>query len=69
MELWYAVNKSGQGRVFTVRPERNEYFGVWVGTSLTSVSSLVMQLEWEGFTLPSIKWSDDPVRMTLSLGY
>ena len=68
MSVWYAVSKTGQGGVFTTRPERHEHFGIWVGERIGFVSSLVMYMEAEGFELPRIKWTDDPVPMTVSLG-
>ena len=69
MEIWYAVSKSGQGRVFTSKPERNEHFGIWTGEHIGFVSSLFMWFEAEGLTLPEIGWGDEPIRMVLSLGY
>lgn len=56
--IWYAVSKTGQGRVFTSRPERHEQFGIWVGESIGFISSLFMWMEAEGFTLPTMGWSD-----------
>ena len=69
MELWYAVSKSGQGRIFTSRPERNEHFGIWTGEHIGFVSSLFMWFEAEGLVPPELRWGDDPVKMTLTLGF
>lgn len=67
MNIWYAVSKSGQGCVFVTQPERNDHRGIWEGTLMGCVTSLVMTMESEGFELPRIKWNDDPVRFTLKL--
>lgn len=59
--LYYAVNGSGQGCVFTDMPQRDHKRKVWVGDMDGMYSCLVMQFESEGLELPPIKWSDDPV--------
>lgn len=69
MKIWYALSKTGQGRVFTTCPERNEHFGIWVGESIGCVSTLFLLLESEGFIPPAIKWSDAPVAITLTAHY
>lgn len=68
MTLWYAVSKTGQGRIFTKKPERNEHFGIWAGEHIGFASELVMYMESEGFTLPDLRWSDEPAALTLTLG-
>jgi len=65
--LYYAVSGSGQGCVFTGLPERNEHFRVWCGEQLACFSSLVMQMESEGFELPVLTWKDEPVAIELGL--
>lgn len=67
--IWYAVSKTGQGRVFTTKPERNDHFGIWVGEHVGFVSSLFMWAESEGLRLPDLKWNDDPVPMTVTIGF
>ena len=69
ISLWYAVSKTGQGGIYTSCPERNGHFGTWVGERVGCISSLVMMMEADGLPLPLIRWQDEPVRMTLSLGY
>ena len=69
MKVWYAVSKTGQGRVFTSRPERNEHWGIWEGESMGFVTFLFMHMEAEGLEIPSLKWSDDPVQLMISLEY
>lgn len=68
-DIWYAVSKRGQGRVFTTKPERNDHWGIWEGESVGFISMLVMEMEADGFELPMLKWSDDPVKLTITLGY
>ena len=65
--LWYAVNGSGQAVVFTNPPERDDHFRVWCGEQLGCFSSLVMQMESDGFELPVLKWKDEPVMIELEL--
>lgn len=68
-ELWFAVNKSGQGSVFVERPERDEHFCVWTGTIVGCISSVLSLLESEGLKLPSLKWKDEPARLMLRIDY
>jgi len=68
-EVYIAASKTGQIRVFTSFPERNESFGVWVGESVGCISMLVMMMEADGMELPDLKWSDEPVELKLSLSY
>ncbi len=65
--LWYAVNGSGQGVIFTLPPERNDHFRVWCGEQHGCFSSLVMQMESEGFELPVMAWKDEPVAIELEI--
>ena len=67
--IWYAVNKRGQGLVFTSEPDRVEHFGTWEGNHVGCVSMLVMMMEAEGFELPVISWKDEPVKLKLKLEY
>ena len=66
-EVYIAASKSGQIRVFTSFPERNESFGVWVGDSVGFISSLVMLFEADGFELPHLTWKDEPVELEISI--
>lgn len=68
-DIWYAVSGKGQGKVFTTKPERDEHFKVWLGESVGFISMLVMAMEADGFELPMLKWVDDPVKLTITLGY
>lgn len=68
--LYYAVNKSGQGKVFTSFPERDGHRNIWVGDILVSVLCFVDTLETVyGFSLPDISWDDEPVMMKITFGY
>lgn len=69
LEIYYAVNKSGQGRVFQDKPKRNNNLDVWAGQYDGSVTILVARMESLGFVLPKITWEDEPVKLKLSLGY
>ena len=66
-KLWYAVNGSGQGVVFTSRPIREDKRKVWLGEVVGLYCRLVMQMESEGFKLPPLKWSDEPKEIELNL--
>ena len=65
--LWYAVNGSGQGCIFTTFPVRDENRKCWVGEMIGYYVSVVMLMESEGFDLPVITWKDSPVRLKISL--
>lgn len=69
MTLWYAVSKSGQGRVFTSLPERSEPFSCWVGESVGAISTVFMIAEADGLQVPDIKWKDEPVELELSINF
>lgn len=66
-KLYYAVNGSGQGVIFCSVPERDDHRKIWLGEIVGLFASLVMQLESEGFTLPVLKWTDEPVMLELNL--
>lgn len=66
-KLWYAVNGTGQGYVFLCQPVRDEHFKVWQGEMLGCITMLVALFESEGFALPALKWSDEPILLNLSL--
>ncbi len=68
-QLYYAVNKSGQGRIFEEKPNRNTIYEVWVGQYSGSVTMIVARMEALGFVLPKITWADEPVKLNLSLDY
>ena len=64
-ELFYAVNPSGQGNIFVSRPIRGERY--WMGVIEPCFSMVLNCLESEGFCFPSLKWQDEPVKLTLSV--
>jgi len=68
-KLWYAVSGSGQGRIFTAKPERDEHFKIWLGESVGCISTTFMIFESEGMAVPNLKWTDDPVGLTLSIEF
>lgn len=66
--LFYAVNGSGCGCVFTDKPERDEHFKVWKGEIIGLFCSLVMQFEAEGLlSLPALRWNDEPIELTVTV--
>lgn len=71
MKIWYAVSGRGQGNVYTTCPVRNDHFKVWQGRIEGCISSTVcLMAANEDVELPSgMTWQDEPVEMTLTLGY
>ncbi len=67
LSLWYAVSKTGQGRIFTSKPVRNGNFGIWTGNHLGFATETVIYMETEGFTLPTLRWDDEPIKLALTL--
>lgn len=67
MKLWYAVSGTGQGSVFLAPPVRDEKRMKWIGHIEACVSWTVSLMESMGFSLPVLKWSDEPVEMQLSV--
>lgn len=68
-KIWYAVSKTGQGRVFTTCPVRNEHFGIWEAESIGCISTLFMLFESDGLQVPNLKWDDDPVALELTMAF
>ena len=64
-ELFYAVNPSGQGNIFVSRPVRGERN--WMGVMEPCFSMVLNCLESEGFHFPSLKWSDEPAVIKMSV--
>lgn len=69
LEIFYAVNKSGQGCVFEDEPSRDTGLEVWEGQYNGSITMVVARMESLGFVLPRITWEDEPVKLKLSLTY
>ena len=70
LEIFYAVNKSGQAKVFTTYPARDEHRNIWIGDINVAVISFVDCIETVyGFKLPEISWKDEPVTITIRIGY
>mgnify|MGYP007069944224 CR=1 FL=1 len=69
LEIFYAVNKSGQGVIFEDEPSRDTMLEVWCGQYNGSVTMVVARMESLGFVLPKITWEDEPVKLKLSLAY
>ena len=68
--LFFAVNRSGQGLVFSTIPVRDERRKVWVGDINAAAMSFIGCLETVyGFSLPDISWKDEPVTITIRIGY
>lgn len=69
LEIFYAVNKSGQGCFFEEKPNRDTILEVWVGQYNGSITMVVARMESLGFVLPKITWEDEPVKLKLALAY
>ena len=69
LDIYWAVSRKGQGRIFTERPIRDVKLGVWVGESAGYISMTVILMQLSGFKLPELTWEDAPVRLELSLNY
>jgi len=68
-DIFYAVSRKGQGRIFTECPTRDDKLGVWVGESAGYISMTVILMQSYGFQLPKVTWEDSPVQLELSLNY
>lgn len=69
LEIFYAVNKSGQGRIFAEMPERDTDRQTWKGQCEGFLVMTVARMEAVGFVLPRITWEDEPVKLKLQLVY
>lgn len=68
ISIYYCVNKSGQGCVFTSYPVRDGKRLVWLGRAVLSVTRFMDYLETGlGFKFPDISWSDDPVQIDINI--
>ena len=68
MYLYYAVNASGQGVVFTDKPVRDSHRKCWQGTIIACLAITVGMMEAYGeIELPVLKWNDEPVEIELNL--
>ena len=66
-EVYYAVSKKGQGRVFTTFPERDSHWGIWLGESIGCISTLFMLFEADGLEVPNINFNDEPRKYTITI--
>lgn len=66
-EVYYAVSKKGQGRVFTTIPERDLHWGLWLGENIGCISTLFMLFEADGMALPDIKFNDEPRKFRITI--
>ena len=66
--LWYAVNGSGQGVIFTSCPSRNQHYRCWEGEIIGLFCSLVAQFESEMLIeLPAMTWENEPIEIGVSM--
>lgn len=65
--LYYAVQPHGQGVIYLDRPRRSNKLGCWLGHMVGCFSSVVMEMEADGFELPDITYQDEPVKLKLTL--
>lgn len=66
-ELYYAVNASGKGFIYTTYPTRDEKRNIWLGTISTVYTEIVSRLSFEGFEHPNLTWKDNPIKLNLTL--
>ena len=66
-ELYYAVNASGKGLIYTTYPIRDEKRNIWLGTISTVYAEIVSRLSFEGLELPNLTWKDNPIKLNLTL--
>ena len=66
-EVYIAANKSGQIRVFTTYPERNDSCGIFVGENIGCISTLFMLFEADGMALPNLKFNDEPRKFRITI--
>lgn len=67
IDLYYAVSGSGQGVVYAGMPVRDQHFKCWIGEIVSCLNMTVSLFEANGFPLPPLKWSDEPVKLELTL--
>lgn len=67
-KLWYAVSATGQGHIFTEKPEREEKLGVWKGRIVGCYCAVVIDMATEGLIrLPKLNWRNEPVELKLTI--
>lgn len=67
IKIWLAASKSGQLRVFTSAPERDDRFGVWKGNSKGCITAFLSMMESDGLQIPELKWNDAPVEIEITV--
>lgn len=66
MNIWYAVNRSGQGNIFLERPRRRN--GVWIGYSEGFMCMLICSMiEKTEFKLPELTYNNEPVKFNIKI--
>ena len=65
--VYYAVGGSGQGCIFTDKPERDGKRHIWLGQSFGAINFFVAFMESEGLELPPITWKDKPVELHITI--
>ena len=66
-DLWIAVSGTGQVGIFVEKPIRDNHFKCWQGRMVGCISMVVSLFESEGLEFPVLKWSDEPIKLSLSL--
>ena len=69
IHVWYAVNRSGQGKVFAAPPKRDPVLNIWVGKTDVSVTMFFLSMSSQSFFLPNITYDDDPVPIKLTIAF
>lgn len=65
IDIYYAADQSGQGKVFLTKPERSvnqNNMGIWKGEGHTAVTLFLELMVTQGrLSLPSVTWEDEPL--------
>lgn len=70
MNIWYAVNRSRQGRVFLTKPKKNVLEGVWEGNTVGWLNMVISHLVTsDELILPNMSFNDSPVKIKISVNY
>lgn len=66
IEVWICKSRSGRTCIFADKPKRIESAGLWAGTVLGSLEIFFTMLQVDS---SSIKWKDNPKKITITIGY
>ena len=71
IDIYYCADEDGQCKVFLSRPLRSvnqNNLGIWRGEFDGSVNTFFgLLFHYGNFSLPKIKWKDEPVRIRIKV--